>query len=64
MKPKTKFKIDMQIYKVTELQNTHADAIDKNLTKVDVLNQVPVVNDLKTIMIEKGRTGPRKRNKD
>ena len=41
-----------QINKVIEQQNTYADAINKNSTKVDVLNHVPEVNDLKTIMIE------------
>ena len=42
----------MQTNKVIEQQNTYADAINKNLTTVAFVNQVPEVNDLKTIMIE------------
>ena len=45
-------KLDMKINKVIEQQNTYADAINKNLTTVEVVNQVPEVSDLKTIMIE------------
>ena len=52
-------KLDMQINKVIE-QNTCADAINKNLTTVEVVNQSENNNDRG----KKGRTGPRKRNKD
>ena len=45
-------KLGMQINKVSEQQNTYADAINKYLTKVEVLNHIPEVNSLKTIMIE------------
>ena len=52
MKGEKQVKLDMQLNKVIGQQNTCADAINKNLTKVEVLNHVPEVNDLKTIMIE------------